>query len=843
MAGGNANLSATLRLTTKIGEVAIHNVSNRYKLVNVPQLVRGMTGSRRGILIGDFDLHRGRWGGRLFMASEGCPGASVLGGGVCVGDTASCIGLAFVGKGLGPRFLGCSVNDIPGWAKSDHRPIITSFDIELSRDETKRFLWHETPKSHYAAIIADALKPLESREIEETHQQIDACTIELRDIFLHAINGCVPTRLAYPSRPSRPQSDAARSVIQPEDQSEAVSNPRKGPGWGRFWMRWSSRVLGGDRKKKGDSWRRFVSGKAKTTRGVHQMARLAKRVCQPKDKGRIPPLVSNKVTYTTEEEKGNCLRNSIWPETSDGEVAPELQPPEFPPGRIEHPIDQDLTEEELDKIIRGLPTGKAAGADTITNEAIKMARIQLVPFLTRLFRACLRLSYHPDIFKHAITVILPKDGKDNYNDPKSWRPIALLPALGKLLEKIVAGRIKKLAADKNLLPNSQYGAAGKSTSHALQDLLRPVYDAWSRGIRWREVIRKVTKEAKKKATVMSLDISGAYDHVARDKLLEILVAKGLPRWMVMFVWSFLSNRSTVLKMPGSTTKQFFVNIGIPQGSPLSPILFLFFTAPVFEEIRSIYGAAIYSFAYVDDTYLVAVSTSYDQNCKGLEKAHEAILGWAGRTGVTFSPHKYKVMHFKRPQSKEADYKRLPQIPGLHNLNNCLVTEMNILGVIVDHQLTWDAHIAEIEKKVNTQLRRLRRISGSIWGLSLEAARKIYLSKIRPIISYACAVWFVWSPYKLLNWALSPKNRKQLRYLQSLCLKQISGSLGRCSARVLEKELNIEKIEIFLYRAMLTQRANSLTALSKPPHGSSVCNPGSSLHEVWTAMRRNWPPSG
>ncbi|KAL2687882.1 hypothetical protein Neosp_005451 [[Neocosmospora] mangrovei] len=58
-------------------------------------------------------------------------------------------------------------------------------------------------------------------------------------------------------------------------------------------------------------------------------------------------------------------------------------------------------------------------------------------------------------------------------------------------------------------------------------------------------------------------------------------------------------------MPGATSPAFWVNIGIPQGSPVSPILFPFFSAPILEKASKCRykGATIYIFAYVDDTYI------------------------------------------------------------------------------------------------------------------------------------------------------------------------------------------------------------------------------------------------
>lgn len=98
---------------------------------------------------------------------------------------------------------------------------------------------------------------------------------------------------------------------------------------------------------------------------------------------------------------------------------------------------------------------------------------------------------------------------------------------------------------------------------------------------------------------------------------------------------------------------------------------------------------------MDDTYLLAVSNSYADNCKRLEQVHDNILSWAGPAGVAFSPHKYNVMHSKHPRCNDSDCKLLPKITGLDNPSECLKTKMKILGVTVDHQLRWDDHIEQV----------------------------------------------------------------------------------------------------------------------------------------------------
>ncbi|KAJ3539807.1 hypothetical protein NM208_g5342 [Fusarium decemcellulare] len=678
------------------------------------------------------------------------PGTITYTRGEVIDNTASCIDLVFISDELRPRFQTCGLRTIPSWKLSDHRAIQMTLDVKLYRDDSKTSL---------------------KRGNLTTIEQLDRRAEEILEAIKRVINACVPTRLRYPAPNPHRNNAALRSAVQGRAQPKASANRRKQKHWGRYWTRRIEQYIYGKRRAKKLRWRHRVASQTQNDRGLYQMARLAKRMCQPKDKTRIPPLKSGGVTHTTEEEKGNCLRDTMWPETSDGDTAPPLPMPDFRP-HDKFSADQSLTEEEVDRLIKSLPTGKAAGYDGIANEALKMARVELVPILTEFFAACLTLSHHPKSFKHAITVIIPKDGKDTYSDPKSWRPIALLPSLGKLLEKIVTNRLKKLAMDHNLLPASQYGAPGKSTSSAIHAILKRVYKAWS---------RRTKKQWKKAVTVMSLDISGAFNRVKREILLKILVKKKVPTWLVKFVWSFLSDCTTVLKMPGSTTESFFVNIGIPQGSPLSPILFLFFSAPILQSVAESKIASVSAFAYVDDTYLVVVSRNYRDNCTALEQVHETILKWSGPAGVTFSPPKYKIMHFKHPAETEADSSKLPNIPGLQNIETCLKTKLNILGVIVDHRLTWDEHIKEIERKVAKQLRYLRRISNSVYGLSLKAARQIYVTKIRPTIAYACQAWFIYTWSKTGGWRLSDKNLQRLDKLQYTCLHAVSTSSPSASS--------------------------------------------------------------
>jgi len=109
-------------------------------------------------------------------------------------------------------------------------------------------------------------------------------------------------------------------------------------------------------------------------------------------------------------------------------------------------------------------------------------------------------------------------------------------------------------------------------------------------------------------------------------------------------------------MPGHRSGLFWVNIGVPQGSPLSPILFALFTAGLLKALDEtrILGYNFngnvekYAFAYADDNDVVVISDSVETNCKAFEKLHQVTMAWADEHGASFGPSKYSIMHFQPP---------------------------------------------------------------------------------------------------------------------------------------------------------------------------------------------------
>lgn len=307
----------------------------------------------------------------------------------------------------------------------------------------------------------------------------------------------------------------------------------------------------------------------------------------------------------------------------------------------------------------------------------------------------------------------------------------------------MSNRLPKLALDHNLLPEKQYGAPGKTTTQAVKTLIHFMHRNWNRKMakRYERMLQRVT--------MMGLDISGAFDGVNREELLRQLVDIGVDTWFIYMLRSFLSDRWTVLNIPQAISEAFRINIGIPQGSPLSPILFLFFAAPLLRNLNAFGSHAVFLFAfsYVDDTYIVVSSQSYEDNCRALSEIHKNVIDpWSAECGLSFSPSKYSITHFKNPNEKVPLCELLPDIDGVRDNKDCFKKGKNkVMGVILDPELTFEAHVNEIHRKVRKCIRHLKFVSRRKSGLSVQKARQFYLGKVLPIFAYASEAWFFYTP--------------------------------------------------------------------------------------------------
>ena len=241
-------------------------------------------------------------------------------------------------------------------------------------------------------------------------------------------------------------------------------------------------------------------------------------------------------------------------------------------------------------------------------------------------------GYHPPWLKHANGVVLDKPGKPSYDTPASFRIIVLLKTVSKILERVMTVRLAALARRALLLHPNQCGSLpGLSTSDACATLIHEI---------------RTLQRPRWAVSTLFLDIKAGFDNVNASKLRALLIAKSIPSYMVDWVTSFLSERACTLVFQGAPGTRVPVEDGTPQGSPISPLLFLIYVAPLHSAIPK--GVMI---SYVDDFSLTVASSSYRTNIRRLQGLFRTLTERGDRLEVKFSTPKTELIHWRTPSQR------------------------------------------------------------------------------------------------------------------------------------------------------------------------------------------------
>jgi hypothetical protein len=117
-------------------------------------------------------------------------------------------------------------------------------------------------------------------------------------------------------------------------------------------------------------------------------------------------------------------------------------------------------------------------------------------------------------------------------------------------------------------------------------------------------------------------------------------------WFVQTVKSFLTSCTTTLLVDNEETEPRQLNASVPQGSPLSPILFLFYNALLLEALNQP-DLPLSPLGFADNVNLLTYREATVVNCTNLEIAHNQCLNWARTHGMQFALDKYYLTHLTR----------------------------------------------------------------------------------------------------------------------------------------------------------------------------------------------------
>lgn len=226
-----------------------------------------------------------------------------------------------------------------------------------------------------------------------------------------------------------------------------------------------------------------------------------------------------------------------------------------------HPLTKKITLDEARDACRR-SKNNTPGFSGIKKIMITELSEKSIARLITIFNASLSAGYFPDKWKHAIIKMIPKDGKARH-DPQNYRPISLLDTPGKLLERIISKRLRSYLEINTLHNPRQYGfRPQRDTTTAIALAYESIAQALAR---------------KHQCYVVLRDVSKAFDKVWHNGLKFKLLQIGLPSIIERLLCDFLADRTATIQLGQSKGQIIDLISGVPQGSVISPTLFILYT--------------------------------------------------------------------------------------------------------------------------------------------------------------------------------------------------------------------------------------------------------------------------
>ena len=363
--------------------------------------------------------------------------------------------------------------------------------------------------------------------------------------------------------------------------------------------------------------------------------------------------------------------------------------------------------------MHSLKVNKAAGLDKIPARLVRDAEVELAPSLTYLINKSITDGTVPALWK--VARVTPLYKSEDKLLVENYRPISVLPVLSKVLERVVHTQMSAYLDHLSLLYKHQYGfRRGRSTAQAVGQLNNFVLDAM---------------DGHKVTGMLFLDISKAFDSINHKILLGKLEHIGLSSRSLRWFKSYLADRRQCVCINGEMSETRTIDLGVPQGSILGPLLFNVY-------INSLSTAVTKSelILYADDAVLVVAASTSRELTDALQHDFNEISNWYISNKLTVNVKKTKLM-LSGSKTMLSSFSDFTFSAGEDQVNR--VSSFNYLGVVLDEKWKWKMHVNSLLQKLGHRLSVFNRIYHMLDEKSLTA---YFNGLVLPHLDYADVVW-------------------------------------------------------------------------------------------------------
>ena len=374
-----------------------------------------------------------------------------------------------------------------------------------------------------------------------------------------------------------------------------------------------------------------------------------------------------------------------------------------------------LTLEKVMDTMNSFEKLKSVGSDDLPPLVYQWFGPVAWSWLHKIYKATYLLKLLPRKWLDVKVLFIPKHGKKTLCEPRSWRPISLMQYQMKGKEKLL---IKDNEIGKKPIHNNQHGfRKARSCMSSLSSKVGRIEKALvDHGF----------------ALAVYLDIKGAFDHCRNHCITRACQLRGCKTHFVEWFADFFNNRRIIIDFKGKQYTKYCA-MGTPQGSTASPYFWNLIADELHEAIDNIEGVASEGFA--DDTCFVAIGEKTQKLQEVMQQALKAAEKWAEDHQLEFSASKTVVMLYTNRRKFEMPEKLILLGETLEYKN-----QVKHLGLHITNKLNWLPHLKEKIKEGKGIIVRLKSSMGKLWGLKPKMAMWVYRMVVRPVVTYASAIW-------------------------------------------------------------------------------------------------------